>query len=205
MLLPPYGSASPASDRAGRASGPRRASWPRPTRAYSHKSAGQALRTRRVTFTCLERKGRIARRATLGSRGGRPPAFDAERCRQCDAIEGRWVFEGSAAAPLAGRPAPCSGIVAGMPRVAQVGAECLGRLALSATAWAGPAVGTPFSHDGGERGAVVDIAAGVGTSDRSRPWPSRTGWISLVSLPFGRTMALSPGSPCPPHDPTIPV
>ncbi|WP_373293134.1 IS5 family transposase [Saccharothrix coeruleofusca] len=45
-------------------------------KAYSHTSTRQAMRTRHVRFTCPERKDQIARRASLGSHGGRPPAFD---------------------------------------------------------------------------------------------------------------------------------
>ncbi|WP_425470665.1 IS5 family transposase [Saccharothrix australiensis] len=56
-------------------------------KAYSHKSTRLALRTRRITFTCPERKDQVARRATLGSRGGRPPAFDAERYKQRNVVE----------------------------------------------------------------------------------------------------------------------
>ncbi|WP_442939567.1 transposase [Nocardia sp. CY41] len=51
-------------------------------RAYSHPSTQQALRRRRVRFVIPERDDQIARRAVKGSRGGRPPVFDAEAYKQ---------------------------------------------------------------------------------------------------------------------------
>ncbi|PPK63670.1 hypothetical protein V5P93_002240 [Actinokineospora auranticolor] len=53
----------------------------------SHKSTRDATRTCRITFTCPERKDQIAHRAALGSRGRRPPAFDAERYMQRNVVE----------------------------------------------------------------------------------------------------------------------
>ncbi|MGW4285069.1 transposase [Nocardia sp. NPDC004750] len=56
-------------------------------RAYSHPSTRQALRQRRVRFVCPERDDQIARRAAKGSRGGRPPVFDAEAYKQRNVVE----------------------------------------------------------------------------------------------------------------------
>ncbi len=55
-------------------------------RAYSHPSTRQALR-RRVRFVSPERDDQIARRAAKGSRGGRPPVFDAEAYKQRNVVE----------------------------------------------------------------------------------------------------------------------
>lgn len=46
-------------------------------KAYSHPSTRVALRRRGVGFTSPERADQIAHRHSKGSRGGRPPAFDA--------------------------------------------------------------------------------------------------------------------------------
>ncbi|WP_148088832.1 hypothetical protein [Saccharothrix texasensis] len=46
-----------------------------------------APRTWWVTFTCPERADRIAHRADLGPRGGRPPDVDDERYEQRNAVE----------------------------------------------------------------------------------------------------------------------
>src|SRR2546423_11007314 len=51
-------------------------------KAYSHPSTSQALRDRKIRFVSPERDDQIARRAARGSRGGRPPAFDAELYKQ---------------------------------------------------------------------------------------------------------------------------
>lgn len=47
-------------------------------KAYSHPSTRKALRHRRIPHTIPERRDQIARRKTLGSRGGRPPSFDPQ-------------------------------------------------------------------------------------------------------------------------------
>lgn len=46
-------------------------------KAYSHSSTRSALRQRGIAFTSPERADQIVRRASKGSRGGRPPAFNA--------------------------------------------------------------------------------------------------------------------------------
>ncbi|GAB2968316.1 hypothetical protein GCM10017788_61350 [Amycolatopsis acidiphila] len=56
-------------------------------KAYSHPSTRQAMRDRRVRFTSPEREDQIARRAAKGSRGGRPPAFDAEAYKRRNVVE----------------------------------------------------------------------------------------------------------------------
>lgn len=56
-------------------------------KAYSHPSTRHALRQRRIRFVSPERDDQIARRAAHGSRGGRPPAFDAELYKQRNVVE----------------------------------------------------------------------------------------------------------------------
>jgi transposase len=56
-------------------------------RAYSHPSTRQAMRHRRIVFVSPERSDQIAYRASKGSRGGRPPAFDAELYKQRNVVE----------------------------------------------------------------------------------------------------------------------
>ena len=56
-------------------------------RAYSHPSTRQALRARRIAFTCPERSDQIARRKAKGSAGGRPPAFDADAYGRRNVVE----------------------------------------------------------------------------------------------------------------------
>lgn len=56
-------------------------------KAYSHPSTRQALRARRVTFTCPERSDQIARRKAKGTVGGRPPDTDADVYRSRNVIE----------------------------------------------------------------------------------------------------------------------
>jgi transposase len=56
-------------------------------KAYSHPSTRQAMRTRRITFVSPERDDQVTRRAAKGSLGGRPPAFDAEICKQRNVAE----------------------------------------------------------------------------------------------------------------------
>lgn len=47
-------------------------------KAYSHPSTRQYLRDKRVKHTIPERDDQIAHRKKKGSKGGRPPAFDAQ-------------------------------------------------------------------------------------------------------------------------------
>ncbi|WP_435818457.1 IS5 family transposase, partial [Amycolatopsis keratiniphila] len=56
-------------------------------KAYSHPSTRQAMRDRRIRFVSPERDDQIARRVTKGSRGGRPPTFDAEVYKQRNVVE----------------------------------------------------------------------------------------------------------------------
>lgn len=56
-------------------------------KAYSHPSTRQAMRDRRIPFTCPERDDQIAHRAAKGSHGGRPPAFDKQLYRQRNVVE----------------------------------------------------------------------------------------------------------------------
>jgi transposase len=56
-------------------------------KAYSHPSTREAMRNRRIRFVSPERDDQIARRAGKGSRGGRPPAFDAEQYTQRNVVE----------------------------------------------------------------------------------------------------------------------
>ncbi len=56
-------------------------------KAYSHPSTRQAMRDRRIRFVSPERDDQIARRAARGSRGGRPPAFDAETYKRRNVVE----------------------------------------------------------------------------------------------------------------------
>ncbi len=56
-------------------------------KAYSHPSTRRALRDRRIRLVSPERTDQIARRRAAGSRGGRPPAFDASLYKQRNVIE----------------------------------------------------------------------------------------------------------------------
>ncbi|MEU4524925.1 IS5 family transposase [Amycolatopsis sp. NPDC024027] len=56
-------------------------------KAYSHPSTREAMRDRRITFVSPERDDQIARRKGKGSRGGRPPAFDAEAYKHRNVVE----------------------------------------------------------------------------------------------------------------------
>lgn len=47
-------------------------------KAYSHPSTRAQLRRRRISHTIPERHDQQQRRKTRGSKGGRPPAFDAD-------------------------------------------------------------------------------------------------------------------------------
>jgi transposase len=56
-------------------------------KAYSHPSTRAALRRRGIAFTSPERRDQTAHRQRKGSRGGRPPAFDAERYADRNVVE----------------------------------------------------------------------------------------------------------------------
>jgi len=56
-------------------------------KASSHPSTRVALRRRRIAHSIPEKSNVIARRAAKGSRGGRPPAFSAERYAGRNVVE----------------------------------------------------------------------------------------------------------------------
>ena len=56
-------------------------------KAYSHPSTRRALRERRIRLVSPERSDQKARRRAAGSRGGRPPAFDAQLYKQRNVVE----------------------------------------------------------------------------------------------------------------------
>ncbi len=56
-------------------------------KAYSRPSTRRAMRDRRIAFVSPEREDQVARRAAKGSRGGRPPVFDAEVYKQRNVVE----------------------------------------------------------------------------------------------------------------------
>lgn len=56
-------------------------------KAYSHPSTRRALRRRGIRVVIPEKSDQIARRAGKGSRGGRPPRFDAEIYRERNVVE----------------------------------------------------------------------------------------------------------------------
>ena len=56
-------------------------------KAYSHPSTRNALRRRRITAVIPERSDQIAHRQAKGSRGGRPPSFDAAAYRRRNVAE----------------------------------------------------------------------------------------------------------------------
>ena len=56
-------------------------------KAYSHPSTRIALRRRRIRFTSPERVDQLQRRHGKGTRGGRPPAFDAEQYKARNVVE----------------------------------------------------------------------------------------------------------------------
>jgi transposase len=56
-------------------------------KAYSHPSTRAALRSRGIAFTSPERIDQIERRRVKGSRGGRPPAFDADLYADRNVVE----------------------------------------------------------------------------------------------------------------------
>lgn len=56
-------------------------------KAYSHPSTRQTLRRKRIPHTIPERRDQIAWRRAQGSRGGRPPTFDAQIYRERNSAE----------------------------------------------------------------------------------------------------------------------
>jgi transposase len=56
-------------------------------KAYSHPSTRAALRRRGIAFTSPQKRDQIAHRQRKGSRGGRPPAFNAELYRDRNVVE----------------------------------------------------------------------------------------------------------------------
>ena len=56
-------------------------------KAYSHPSTRRALRQRRIAHSIPQKSDQIAHRAAKGSRGGRPPAFSAERYAGRNVVE----------------------------------------------------------------------------------------------------------------------
>ena len=56
-------------------------------KAYSHPSTRHALRRRQIRTVIPERRDQAARRQAAGSRGGRPPAFDADIYRDRNVVE----------------------------------------------------------------------------------------------------------------------
>lgn len=56
-------------------------------KAYSHPSTRNQLRSRRISHTIPQRSDQIAQRQAKGSRGGRPPGFDAETYKKRNTVE----------------------------------------------------------------------------------------------------------------------
>jgi transposase len=56
-------------------------------KAYSHPSTRKALRRRGIRVVIPEKSDQIAHRTSKGSRGGRPPRFDAELYRDRNVVE----------------------------------------------------------------------------------------------------------------------
>ncbi len=56
-------------------------------KAYSHPSTRKELRRRRISNTIPQRMDQQAHRKKKGSKGGRPPAFDAEAYTKRNAVE----------------------------------------------------------------------------------------------------------------------
>lgn len=56
-------------------------------KAYAHPSTRRAMRARGIAFTSPEKSDQIARRQAKGSRGGRPPAFDAQLYADRNVVE----------------------------------------------------------------------------------------------------------------------
>jgi transposase len=58
-----------------------------PDKAYTSKGNRRYLRSRGIKATIPSKADQDANRRKLGSKGGRPPAFDAEICKQRHAVE----------------------------------------------------------------------------------------------------------------------
>ena len=56
-------------------------------KAYSHPSTRQALRRKGIRAVIPQRSDQVAYRASRGSHGGRPPAFDRETYRRRNVVE----------------------------------------------------------------------------------------------------------------------
>ena len=56
-------------------------------KAYSHPSTRRALRRRGIRVVIPEKSDQIAHRTKRGSRGGRPPRFDADLYRDSNVVE----------------------------------------------------------------------------------------------------------------------
>lgn len=56
-------------------------------KAYSHPSTRTYLRGKRIKHTIPERRDQIGRRKAKGSKGGRPPGFDAEAYKLRNTVE----------------------------------------------------------------------------------------------------------------------
>jgi len=56
-------------------------------KAYSHPSTRTNLRESRIKHTIPERRDQIAHRKAKGSKGGRPPGFDAEAYKLRNTVE----------------------------------------------------------------------------------------------------------------------
>ncbi len=56
-------------------------------KAYSHPSTRNYLRGRRIKHTIPERRDQIAHRKNKGSKGGRPPGFDADAYKERNTVE----------------------------------------------------------------------------------------------------------------------
>lgn len=56
-------------------------------KAYSNSLIRRYLRRRGISHTIPEKSGSQAARRRKGSRGGRPPGFDAERCKKRNTVE----------------------------------------------------------------------------------------------------------------------
>ena len=86
---PPGGAAPFFRAPAGRVQLPRHQSHDHviADKAYSHPSTRVAMRARGIAFTSPEKSDQIARRQAKGSRGGRPPAFDADRYADRNVVE----------------------------------------------------------------------------------------------------------------------